>query len=68
MYAQPPEIFSEVLDRARKLKPGLASRARAAETLRRLPHETIADLHAERTLLESSSRSASGAPSFRTNA
>jgi len=43
---QAPEVFSEVLDRARKLKPVLASRARAAEALRRIPDETIADLHA----------------------
>ncbi|HYH42374.1 MAG TPA: acyl-CoA dehydrogenase family protein [Burkholderiales bacterium] len=46
MNVQAPEVFSEVLDRARKLKPVLASRARAAEALRRIPDETIADLHA----------------------
>ena len=46
MNAQPRDIFSDVLERATKLKPVLASRARAAEELRRVPDETIADLHA----------------------
>lgn len=46
MNVQAPAIFSEVIDRARKFKPVLASRARAAEALRRIPDETIADLHA----------------------
>lgn len=36
----------EVLDRAWKLVPVLAARARATEALRRIPDETIADLHA----------------------
>ena len=46
MNVKPPEVFSDVLDRATKLKPVLASRARAAEALRRIPDETIAELHA----------------------
>jgi len=41
----PARNYSDVLDRARKLKPVLASRARATEELRRIPDETIAELH-----------------------
>jgi 3-hydroxy-9,10-secoandrosta-1,3,5(10)-triene-9,17-dione monooxygenase len=38
--------LDEVLDRAWKLVPVLAARARATEALRRIPDETIQDLHA----------------------
>ncbi|MDB5903888.1 MAG: acyl-CoA dehydrogenase, partial [Betaproteobacteria bacterium] len=38
--------YGEVLERAEKLVPTLAARARATEALRRIPDETIADLRA----------------------
>lgn len=38
--------YAELVRRARELVPMLRARAQATETLRRLPDETIADLHA----------------------
>lgn len=46
MDAQTARSYADVLDRAKKLVPALASRARATEELRRVPDETIAELHA----------------------
>lgn len=46
MNGQPALSMTDVIDRAAKLVPVLAARARAAEALRRVPDETIADLHA----------------------
>jgi 3-hydroxy-9,10-secoandrosta-1,3,5(10)-triene-9,17-dione monooxygenase len=43
---QAPPRFDELLARARALVPVLRERAPRAEALRRLPDETIADLHA----------------------
>jgi 3-hydroxy-9,10-secoandrosta-1,3,5(10)-triene-9,17-dione monooxygenase len=44
--APPASTYADVIDRATRLVPVLASRARASEALRRLPDETIGDLHA----------------------
>ena len=41
-----PPRFEELLARAEALVPTLRERAPRAEQLRRLPDETIADLHA----------------------
>jgi len=41
-----PPPYEQLLARARALVPALKSRAAKAEALRRLPEETIADLHA----------------------
>ncbi len=44
--AAPPQLdFGQALEAARRLAPALAGRAAAAEALRRLPEETIEDLH-----------------------
>lgn len=45
MRETPPDL-ADAVDRAARLVPTLTARARQAETLRRVPEETIADLHA----------------------
>ena len=45
MTTEDPVSFDEAIARAWKLVPALAARARAAEKLRRIPEETIQDLH-----------------------
>jgi 3-hydroxy-9,10-secoandrosta-1,3,5(10)-triene-9,17-dione monooxygenase len=50
LNAEEARGLDEAIERAWKLVPVLASRARAAEELRRLPDETIRDLQASRLL------------------
>jgi GTP cyclohydrolase II len=55
-----PATSAEVLERAQALVPILRERARAAEQLRRLPDETMADLEASGLFLIASPRSMGG--------